>query len=104
MSVIMGIMEEELKRLEELSSFYRQKISDMPKGSISIKERAGKKYIYLARREDKKVVFEYVGKDSPEIRNSLLKKIEQRKEYQSKLKQVQSNLKEVRKALRGKRA
>jgi hypothetical protein len=104
MSVIIGILEDELKRLEELSSFYKQKIAEMQKGSISIKERAGKKYLYLARRENKKVVFQYAGKDSPEIRNPLLEKVYQRKEYQSKLKQVQANLNEVKRALRGKRA
>ena len=46
MSVIMGIMEEELKRLEELSSFYKLKISEMPKGSISVKDK-GRKKLYL---------------------------------------------------------
>jgi hypothetical protein len=104
MSIIRGILEEELNRLEELSVFYKEKISEAPRGSISVKERGGKRYIYLARREDKKIIFDYVGKDIPEVRDALNDRIKQRKEYQAKLHQVKENLKEVKRALRGKRA
>jgi len=104
MSVIRGILEEERDRLEELSVFYKEKIAEAPRGSISVKERGGKRYIYLARREDKKIIFEYVGKDIPKVRDALNESIRQRKEYQAKLLQVKENLKEVKSALRGKRA
>jgi hypothetical protein len=104
MSIIRGILEEELNRLEELSVFYKEKISEAPRGSISVKERGGKRYIYLARREDKKIIFDYVGKDVPEVRDALNDRIKQRKEYEAKLHQVRENLKEVKRALRGKRA
>jgi hypothetical protein len=104
MSVIRGILEEECDRLEELSVFYKEKIAEAPRGSISVKERGGKKYIYLARREDNKIIFEYVGKDVIEVRNALNERIRQRKEYQAKLRQARENLKEVKRALRGKRA
>jgi hypothetical protein len=103
MSIIKGILEEELNRLKELSVFYKKKISESPRGSISVKERNGKRYIYLARREDKKVVFDYIGKDVPEVRKVLSEQMRQRKEYQAKLRQVKENLKEVERSLRGKR-
>ena len=103
MSIIKGILEEELERLKELSVFYEEKISEAVRGSISVKERGGKRYLYLVRREDKKVIFDYVGKDSPEVRNALNERIRQRKEYQAKLRQVKENLKEVKRSLRGKR-
>lgn len=103
MSIIKGILEEELNRLEELSVFYKKKISESPRGSISVKERSGKRYIYLARREDKKVVFDYIGKDVPEVWKVLNEQMRQRKEYQAKLRHVKENLKEVERSLRGKR-
>jgi hypothetical protein len=103
MGIIKGILKEELERLEELSVFYKNKIWEAPGGSISVKDRGGKKYIYLARRENKKVIFEYIGKDIPEVRNALNARLRQRKEFQSKLRQVKENLKEVRRSLRGKR-
>lgn len=103
MSIIKGILEEELNRLKELSVFYKKKISESPRGSISVKERNGKRYIYLARREDKKVVFDYIGKDVPEVRKVLSEQMRQKNEYQAKLSQVKENLKEVERSLRGKR-
>lgn len=103
MSIIKGILEEELERLGELSAFYKEKVSEAPRGSISVKERGGKRYIYLARREDKKIIFAYVGKDVPEVRDALNERIKQRKEYQAKLRQVKVNLQEVKRSLRGKR-
>ena len=103
MSIIKGILEEELKRLEELAVFYEKKISEFPRGSISLKVRRGQRYIYLAYREDKKVKFEYVGKEVPEVRNTLDARLRQRKEYQAKLRQVKENIKELRRTLCGKR-
>lgn len=101
MGIIRGILEEERNRLKDLSAFYKKKIAEYPQGSISVKERGGKKYIYLARRADKKIVFDYIGKDIPEVRNDLQDKLKQRKEYQEKLRQVKENLKEVERSLRG---
>ena len=103
MSVMMGILDEELKRLEELLDFYKKKIAEAPRGSISAKERGGKRYLYLARREGEKIIFDYVGRDVPEVRDALNDRILRRKEYQAKLRQVRENLKEVKRALRGKR-
>jgi hypothetical protein len=103
MSIMMGILEEERKRLEELLEFYRKKIEEAPRGSLSAKERGGSRYLYLARREGKKVIFDYVGRDIPEVRDTVNEGIRQRKEYQAKLRQVSENLKEVKRGLRGKR-
>ena len=103
MSIIKGILEEEFVRLEDLCVFYEKKLSEFPRGSISVKMRRGQSYIYLAYREDKKVKFEYVGKDVPDVRNALDARLRQRKEYQFKLRQAKENLKEVRRSLRGKR-
>ncbi len=103
MSIMMDILEEEKKRLEELMDMYRKKIEQAPQGSISAKERGGRRYLYLARREGGRVVFEYVGRDVPEVRDALSEGIRHRKEYQEKLRQARDNLREIKRALRGKR-
>lgn len=103
MSIIKDILKEELARLEDLCVFYEKKLSAFPRGAISVKERNGKRYIYLARREDKKVFFKYIGKDIPEVRNAIKEQLKQRKEFQLKLRQAKDNLQEVRKSLRGNR-
>lgn len=104
MGIIKGILEEELKRLKDLSVFYQKKILEYPQGSISVKERNGKQYIYLAHRKDKKVIFDYIGKAVPDVRKALHEKLRQRKGYEAKLRQVKENLREVERSLHGKRA
>ena len=103
MGIIRGILEDEHERLQNLIVFYKKKISEYPQGAISVKERGGQKYLYLAYRKDKKVVFDYIGKDSPEGRKALCTKLKQRKEYQAKLQQVKENLREIERSLRGER-
>jgi hypothetical protein len=102
MNAILGILKEELERLEKLSQKYKEMIEKLPKGSISIKKRRGHSYAYLAFREQGKVRFKYLGKASSEKVREFQKKIESRKKYESLLKKVKINKKEVKGAIRGK--
>ena len=61
MSVIKGVLEEELKRLKELSEDYEKKIDSLRKGSISRKKRNKNVYLYWAFRENDKIKFIYIG-------------------------------------------
>ncbi|HOS14922.1 MAG TPA: hypothetical protein PK467_19930 [Candidatus Wallbacteria bacterium] len=103
MEIINRLLEEELKRLGTLHDFYEKKIMESPRGSLSVKARGKNRYLYLARREDKKVVFEYVGKDVAYVRHALNEQLKQRREYQAKLREVKENIKEVKRSLRTKR-
>jgi hypothetical protein len=79
MEIINRLLEEELKRLGTLHDFYEKKIMESPRGSLSVKARGKNRYLYLARREDKKVVFEYVGKDVAYVRHALNEQMKQRR-------------------------
>ncbi len=103
MDIINRILEDELNRLGALHDFYEKKIIESPRGSLSVKERGKNRYLYLARREDKKVVFEYIGKDVSYVRHALNEQMKQRKEYQTKLREIKENIKDVKRSLRGKR-
>jgi hypothetical protein len=98
MSYVRGILKEEHDRLTVLSRKYRDKVSGLPKGCASIKNRKGLQYLYLACRKGGKVCFEYVGPVSSEAAQSILKKIEQRNRYLAKLRQVKKDLREIEKA------
>ena len=103
MGIIKGVLEEEYKRLRSLSEKYRQDVSRLPAGSVSIKEISGHKYAYLARRKGKKVLFEYVGKASdPEVK-SLQADIKKRKEIEAKRKSIKKDLKELERAIGGRK-
>lgn len=101
MGIVKYILEEEADRLEKLSENYKQKLSELPRGSISKKLRGGKTYLYFAFREGKKVKFKYIGPDgSPKAINAL-ELFEQQKKYKRMLKQVGNDLKEIQKVLGG---
>lgn len=100
MSVIMDVILEEGMRLEALIEEYNKKISQYPKGSISIKRRGEHSYCYRAFRDNSsKVRFIYLGKDGSEEVSEFKKKMEERKSYEERKKKSIENLKEIRKLL-----
>ncbi|MGE0084497.1 MAG: hypothetical protein AB7S75_08745 [Desulfococcaceae bacterium] len=103
MSYLKNIMQEEHQRLKALSEKYRVEIGSLPKGSISVKKRGQKKYLYLAYRQKKKVISEYIGPAESEHSETIIKKINIRKNYEIKLKQVKTDLKEIEKVLNGRK-
>jgi hypothetical protein len=103
MSYIKGILKEEYERLNALSRKYRDKVGELPKGCVSIKNRRGLHYLYLASRTGGKVSFQYIGPAASENARAVLKKIEQRKNYENKLKQVRKDIREIQKALHGRK-
>ena len=100
MAVVMDILDNERRRLVKLLSKYESELSELPKGSISIKKRRNRDYAYLAHREGKKVVSDYVGPASSDAVHDLGKMIERRKELEDKIRQVKQNLKVVERSLR----
>ena len=103
MSYVKDILQEEFERLQALSQKYHAEIRLLPKGSVSIKKRSHKEYLYLAYREKDRVKFEYVGPVISEKAMTVTKKIEQRKVYEQKLKQVKKDLVEIKKVLNGRK-
>ncbi len=103
MSYVKGILKEEYERLRVLYAKYRDKTGALPRGCVSIKNRKGLHYLYLASRKSGKVCFLYVGPVSSSHAQSVLKKIDQRKKYEGKLKEIKKDLREIEKALHGRK-
>ncbi|QTA82609.1 Uncharacterized protein dnl_49870 [Desulfonema limicola] len=103
MSYLKNILEEEHQRLQSLSGKYQNAILSFPRGSICIKKRRQKEYLYLAYRENRKVKFKYIGPGNSEKAENVIKKIELRKNYEDKLKQVKKDLAEIEKVFHGKK-
>ena len=100
MSVIYDVIKEENNRLESLMDLYDKKIAESVKGSLSLKKRGKNAYYYLAYRENKRVIFHYIGKEgSPQVQDYAVK-IEERHKYEEMRKRSKENLKEIRKLLR----
>ena len=61
MGYIHQVMNDEHQRLQALAQKYQDKIESFPKGTVSVKKRKDRKYVYLARRKDGKLKFDYIG-------------------------------------------
>ena len=61
MSVLEGVLLEEINRLERNISSYRQILSNLPRGTIFIKKVGNTSYVYRKRKENGKVVSIYLG-------------------------------------------
>lgn len=103
MSYIKSIMQEEHQRLHALYQKYIDKIDSLPKGTVSIKKRNKGEYLYLAKRREGKVKFDYIGAVGSENARKILEQIKFRKDYERKLKQVKGDLREIDKVLRGRK-
>jgi len=103
MSYIKNILQEEYQRLKALSEKYHDEINSLPRGSISIKKRNHREYLYLAYRQERKLRFEYIGPIGSEKSKAVLKQITLRKKFETKLKQVKKNLLEIGKVTNGRK-
>jgi len=60
MSILKGVLEEELARNLRNQKIYNEMLSNLPKGSIYISNRNGKQYIYRKYRIGKIIINEYI--------------------------------------------
>ena len=100
MSVIQDVLKDEYNRLNSLVELYDQKISEYPKGSMSVKKRGHQSYCYQVFRDHHQIKFHYVGKQgSPEAKR-FSAQIEKRRGYEAKRRESKDRLSEVSKLLR----
>jgi hypothetical protein len=96
-------MQEEHQRLQALYQKYLDKIDSFPKGAVSIKKRNQNEYLYLANRQGGKVKFNYIGSVASEKARKIMDQVNDRKNFESKLKQVKNDLKEIGKVIHGRK-
>ena len=101
MKVLKGILKEEEARLKEAGGSYEREIAKLPKGSLQLKRIKERDYAYRAYRQGERVVYEYLGDLKPEELKGVKQKIELRRRYEGKLREVRKNLREVRRMVRG---
>lgn len=100
MAVVIDILDNERGRLVKLLSKYESQLSELPRGSISIKKRGKREYAYLAHREKRKVVFDYVGPAGSAAVDELRDLVNMRKTLENKIRQAKDNLRVVERSLR----
>lgn len=61
MSVLEGVLREELGRLESNLLVFKEKLSKLPRGTIYISKVYNSSFVYRKRKEKGKVISEYIG-------------------------------------------
>ena len=62
---VRGVLKEELRNSRRMLERYKHAVAALPKGSLVEKKIKGRKFHYIAYRQDGKVKFEYAGRLSP---------------------------------------
>lgn len=95
MRVLKGILSDSKSYYLDIRGKLRDKIAQLPSGSIKERLISGKKYYYLQQRLGGKVVHKYLGKNRPA---SLIAKLKERKALCAELKKVDEALKVLKRA------
>lgn len=61
MAIIEGVLLEEINRLEQNITSYQEMLVSLPRGSIFIRKMGNSHFVYRKRKEDGKVISEYLG-------------------------------------------
>ena len=66
MSVLKGVLFEELERLEKNKIAYEEMLAKLPRGTIFVRKMGKSSFVYRKRKEQGKVVSEYLGNNTSE--------------------------------------
>ena len=100
MSILEGVLREELDRLESNLLAFKNKLSSLPRGTIYISKMYNSSFVYRKRKENGKVVSEYIG---PLNDQKSIDAIEQAKDYKrikGMISDGNKELQKLRKALK----
>jgi len=99
--VISGMLQDELKRCQEMLNSLKESVSEFPKGVINKRKKRYKdkvySYFYLKYREGKKVVNEHIPNNHVK---DLLKKLELRKKYEKEIQSYKNKIAYLSKIMR----
>lgn len=102
MSVIKGIMREELENSKQMKISFEKALLALPKGSLYPMKRKNRIYYYLKIRENNKVNNYYIGTPDKNMIERYLKSKDLRRKYRNSLSKLKKQIKFLTGALRGK--
>lgn len=97
MSVLMGVFEEELDRLNQQEGLYKAALEEALKGYVSKKNIRGKESFYLQWREGQKVRSKHISREElPGIEEQ----VKHRKQLEASLRRVKEDQRRLRRVLK----
>lgn len=101
-SLALQLLEEELERLQRYNSVLRDKMENLPKGTLRYKKgkRTNNRYANLFFYQNGKMNCKYIGREDSEKVINLKKKLNEYKEIQEELKENEIRIKGLKKILK----
>ena len=99
MSIVSGILKEELNRLENLRSKYSANLASLPKGALRKRKIGQKVYLYLIARKGDHVVTDYLCQEGSPEAARFEEQDAKRREFKLKMKKVKEDIAEIRRSL-----
>ena len=100
MSILEGVLKEELQRQQSNIVAYAEKLSELPKGYLYIQCVNGRRYCYRKWREGNKVLSSYIGEAESEEAEKAKRQYEERKRIAANLRELKKEEQRLKKALR----
>lgn len=100
MGTIETMLQAEYLRLLRSITRLREECGQRPKGSLVLKSRGNHRYVYLVKREQGRVVTEYVGKENSWKVKGIEAKIFERRRYEDKLGEAEKELARLQKMMK----
>lgn len=89
MKILKGILSENRAYYLKVKKDIEKKISKLPKGCVKERCISGRVYFYIQKREDKKIVHKYLGKERPV---EIIEQIDKRRILEKEVKKVKEAL------------
>ena len=100
MSILEGVLKEELERLQNNIRSYKALLATLPKGYLFEQQIGGKPYCYRKYREGQKIISEYVGPVGSEETKKAHESYAERKRIEANLRAMRKEKTRLIKALR----
>lgn len=100
MSVLQGVFLEEISRLEKNIFNYKKMLSSLPKGSLFIRRMGNSEFVYRRRKENGKVISEYLGNINSSNAKEQISLSEEYKRINNDIKIAEKELSKLKKAYR----
>ncbi len=99
MDMVKSMLREERAHASEVRDHYAAELEKLPRGALVRKRIHGREYLYMMRREGRKVKTDYVGPVSDERAARIAGDIEKRRHYEQMLRDVEKKIRYLEKVI-----
>ena len=98
MSVLRGVLFEELERLENNKVAYEEMLAKLPRGTIFVRKMGKSSFVYRKRKEQGKVVSEYLGNNTSEKAKQAIEEYNEYRRLRENIRSINCEIVILRKA------